>query len=149
MSMNMAKRAAAGAMKISAWSEDETDAPLHATDHIPISWRNKQRGSNRTNALTRNPAWVFAMALLYSSHSASFLTPFTSISGRSSRQCAIWVKHPSRTSTNKPASGLLRLNARGQRRPASRHAAAVIAPASRHCALLPRQIVSPLTRGGT
>ena len=46
MSMNMAKRAAAGAMKISAWSEDETDAPLHATDHIPISWRNKQRGSN-------------------------------------------------------------------------------------------------------
>ena len=63
MSMNMAKRAAAGAMKISAWSEDETDAPLPATDHIPIPWRNKQRGSNRTVALTRNPAWVFAMAL--------------------------------------------------------------------------------------
>jgi hypothetical protein len=63
MSINMAKRAAAGAMKISAWSEDETDAPLHATDHIPIPWRNKQRGSNRTVALTRNPAWVFAMAL--------------------------------------------------------------------------------------
>ena len=63
MSMNMAKRAAAGAMKVSAWSEDETDSPLHATDHIPISWGNKQRGSNRTVALTRHPAWVFAMAL--------------------------------------------------------------------------------------
>ena len=63
MSMNMAKRAAAGAMKVSAWSEDETDTPLHATDHIPIPWRNKQRGSNCTVALTRNPAWVFAMAL--------------------------------------------------------------------------------------
>ena len=63
MSMNMAKRAAAGAMKVSAWSEDETDSPLHATDYIPISWRNKQRASNRTVALTRHPARVFAMAL--------------------------------------------------------------------------------------
>jgi hypothetical protein len=63
MSMNMAKRAAAGAMKTSAWSEDETHTPFHATDHIPISWRNKQRGSNRTVALTRDPGRVFAMAL--------------------------------------------------------------------------------------
>ena len=60
--MNMAKRAAAGAMKVSAWSEDQTDSPLHATDHIPISWRNKQRGSNRAVALTRDPARFFAIA---------------------------------------------------------------------------------------
>ena len=63
MSVNMAKRVAAGAMKVSAWSDDETDSPLHATDYIPISWRNKQRGLNRTVALTRDPRRIFAMAL--------------------------------------------------------------------------------------
>jgi hypothetical protein len=63
MSVNMAKRAAAGAMKVSAWSEDEANSPSHATYHIPVSWRNKQGGSNRTVALTRDPRRVFAMAL--------------------------------------------------------------------------------------
>jgi hypothetical protein len=61
MAVNMAKRAAAGAMITSVWSEDETDHPTHANDCVPISRR--KRGSNGAIALRYNPGRLFAMAL--------------------------------------------------------------------------------------
>ena len=115
MSMNMAKRAAAGAMKISAWSEDETDAPLPATDHIPIPWRNKQRGSKSygcTHAQSRvglrhGPFFIRRTQL-------RFLRRLRPSLVRALGDAPYWVKHLSRTATDKPVSGQLRLNARGR-----------------------------------
>jgi hypothetical protein len=59
ISVNMAKRAAAGAMKSSVRLDDEIDGP--PTVQIPISLR--QHGSSRAIAQKRHPARVFAMGL--------------------------------------------------------------------------------------
>jgi hypothetical protein len=59
--VNMTKRAAAGAMITSVWSEDETDRPSYATDCVPISRR--KHSSNDAIALRHHPGRIFAIAL--------------------------------------------------------------------------------------
>jgi hypothetical protein len=72
VALNMAKRAAAGAVSVpAALSEEETDSSSHATDFTPISQRNSQRGSGATG-LGRATAIAFSVfaVLSFASYAA-------------------------------------------------------------------------------
>jgi hypothetical protein len=65
----MAKRAAAGAVSVPVWSEEETDSPSHATDPTLISQRNGQRSSAGAMGLWRVTAIAFSVFVVLSSAS--------------------------------------------------------------------------------
>jgi hypothetical protein len=72
LAVNMAKRAAAGAMSVSAWSEEETDSPSHATDRTLIAQRNSQHSSAGAMGLGRVTAIAFSVfaVLSFASYAA-------------------------------------------------------------------------------
>jgi hypothetical protein len=62
ISVNMAKRAAAGAMSMSVWSGEETDNPVHPADRALVSQRNNQRSWGGTITLRYDLGRVTAVA---------------------------------------------------------------------------------------
>ncbi len=67
IAVNMAKRAAIGAVSVPAASwEEETDSSSHATDFTLISQRNSQRNSAGARGLWRATAIAFSVFVVLS-----------------------------------------------------------------------------------
>ena len=64
VAVNMAKRAAAGAISVSVWSDEETDSPFHGADLAPVSRIKRQHTSRKSITLKYNLAPVIAVALI-------------------------------------------------------------------------------------
>jgi hypothetical protein len=60
IAVNMAKRAAAGAVSVSVWSDDEADSPFHAANFALISRSNRQHASRKTTTLRYDLVRVIA-----------------------------------------------------------------------------------------
>src|SRR5262249_6433125 len=62
IAVNMAKRAAAGAMSVPVWPNEETESPFPAANLAPISRSNGKLASRRTTTLRYDLGRVIAVA---------------------------------------------------------------------------------------
>jgi hypothetical protein len=64
IAVNMAKRAAAGAISVSVWPDEETDSPFRGTEPAPVSRINSRYTSRKTITLKYDLARIIAVALI-------------------------------------------------------------------------------------